>query len=154
MDTKCKYFHFWCFAILYKNMHLPFLHFCVLCHKYCTNYDLDWLSTSKWLSGSQFCNRFIHIYSKKMATNSWKMVLIERHSFRNSLHEPFKNFRALRLFVYLPALGLLSTKWVNIGSILFIAILFRIFGSTLTPKAVFWKLKYDNDEKKYIHCCV
>ena len=62
-------------------------------------------------------------------------------------YKPFRNFRALRLFVYLPALGLLSTKWVNIGSILFIAILFRIFGNTLTPKAVFWKLKHDNDKK-------
>ena len=36
-DTKCKYFHFWFFAILYKNTLLRFLHFFILCHNYCTN---------------------------------------------------------------------------------------------------------------------
>ena len=35
-DTKCKYFHFRFFAILYKNTHLHFLCFCVLCHNFCT----------------------------------------------------------------------------------------------------------------------
>ena len=36
-DTKSKYFHFGFLAILYKNMHLHFLHFCVLCHNFWTN---------------------------------------------------------------------------------------------------------------------
>ena len=36
-DTKHKYFHFRFFAILYKNTHLRFLCFCVLCHNFCTN---------------------------------------------------------------------------------------------------------------------
>ena len=36
-DTKCKYFHFHFFAILYKNTHLRFLCLCVLCHNFCTN---------------------------------------------------------------------------------------------------------------------
>ena len=35
-DTKCKYFHFRFFAILYKNTHLHFLCFCLLCHNFCT----------------------------------------------------------------------------------------------------------------------
>ena len=33
-DTKSKYFHFRFLAILYKNTHLHFLHFCVLCHNF------------------------------------------------------------------------------------------------------------------------
>ena len=36
-DTKHIYFHFRIFAILYKNTHLSFLCFCVLCHNFCTN---------------------------------------------------------------------------------------------------------------------
>ena len=36
-DTKCKYFHFHFFVILYKIKHLCFLHFCILCHNFCTN---------------------------------------------------------------------------------------------------------------------
>ena len=36
-DTKCKYFHFSFFAILYKNTHLHFLCFCALSHNFCTN---------------------------------------------------------------------------------------------------------------------
>ena len=59
-DTKGKYFHFFFFVILYKNRHLLllcFLCFCVFCHNLCTNSDLDSLSTSKWLSESQFCER-------------------------------------------------------------------------------------------------
>ena len=59
-DTECKYLYFWFFAILYKNRHLPllrFLHFSVFCHNFCTNKDLDSLSTSKWPSASQFYER-------------------------------------------------------------------------------------------------
>ena len=33
-DTKSKYFHFRFLAILYKNIHLHFLYFCVLCHSF------------------------------------------------------------------------------------------------------------------------
>ena len=36
-DTKRKYFHFHFFVILYKIKHLSFLHFCILCHNFCTN---------------------------------------------------------------------------------------------------------------------
>ena len=39
-NTKCIYFHFCFFAILYKNTplrFLRFLHFFGLCHNYCTN---------------------------------------------------------------------------------------------------------------------
>ena len=39
-DTKHKYFHFFFFAILYKNRYLHlfcFLRFCVFCHNLCTN---------------------------------------------------------------------------------------------------------------------
>ena len=36
-DTKHIYFHFRIFAILYKNTHLSFWCFCVLCHNFCTN---------------------------------------------------------------------------------------------------------------------
>ena len=36
-DTKSKYFHFRFLAILYKNTHLHFLHFCILCHNFWTN---------------------------------------------------------------------------------------------------------------------
>ena len=36
-DTEHKYFHFRFFAILYKNTHLYFLCFCVLCHNFCTS---------------------------------------------------------------------------------------------------------------------
>ena len=35
--TKSKYFHFRFLAILYKNTHLYFLYFCVLCHNFWTN---------------------------------------------------------------------------------------------------------------------
>ena len=39
-DTKSKYFHFSFFVIMYKNRRLgplPFLHFCVFCHNFCTH---------------------------------------------------------------------------------------------------------------------
>ena len=36
-DTKSKYFLFQFLAILYKNTHLHFLNFWVLCHNFCTN---------------------------------------------------------------------------------------------------------------------
>jgi hypothetical protein len=36
-DKKCKYFHFFFFAILYKNTCLRFCVFCVLCHNFCTS---------------------------------------------------------------------------------------------------------------------
>ena len=34
--TKYKYLYIRFFAILYKNTHLCFLNFCVLCHNFCT----------------------------------------------------------------------------------------------------------------------
>ena len=63
-DTKCKYFYFWFFAILYKNTLLHFFHFFILWHNYCTNKDLDMLSTSKWPSEPQFCQRWTCICQK------------------------------------------------------------------------------------------
>ena len=64
-DTKRKYFHFWFFAILYKNTLLHFLHFFILCHNFCTNQDSDSLSTSKYLPESHFCQRKPYSWQKK-----------------------------------------------------------------------------------------
>ena len=75
-DTKCKYFNFWCFAILYKNTYLHFLHFCILCGNYCTYQDLEELSNSKWWFGSLFCERQ-YIASQKMARNVSKMTIYQ-----------------------------------------------------------------------------
>ena len=37
---------------------------CILCHNFWTNYDLDLLSTSKWWSESQFCERYLWKWQK------------------------------------------------------------------------------------------
>ena len=65
-DIKCKY-SYSIFAFLYKNTQLLFfenLHFCILCHNLCTNYYLDSLSTLKWLSEHQFCERWAYSMQK------------------------------------------------------------------------------------------
>ena len=37
---------------------------CVLCHNFWTNYDLDLISTSKWMSEFQFCERYLCRWQK------------------------------------------------------------------------------------------
>ena len=49
---------------------------CTLCHNVCTNYDLDSLSTSKWPSGSQFCERSTHSWQKRAIYGS-KMTICQ-----------------------------------------------------------------------------
>jgi hypothetical protein len=56
-DKKCKYFHFFFFAILYKNTCLQFwcfLCFCVLCHNFCTSYMVAFVVGLK-------CLRKVHL---------------------------------------------------------------------------------------------
>ena len=38
---------------------------CILCHNFWTNYDLDLLSTSKWPSEVQFCDKYKGMYVSK-----------------------------------------------------------------------------------------
>ena len=44
----------------------------ILCHNFCTNYDFDLLSTSKWPPESQFCERW-----QKLARNGPKTATKE-----------------------------------------------------------------------------
>ena len=50
---------------------------CVLCHNFCTNYDLDLLSTSKLPSEPQFCVKDENIFGKK-----WPDMIVKRPFMR------------------------------------------------------------------------
>ena len=58
---------------------------CVLCHNFWPNYNLDLLSTSKWPSESQFCERLSYRW-QKMARNSHKTAICQSVLNRNSLY--------------------------------------------------------------------
>ena len=53
---------------------------CVLCHNFWTNQNLDQLSTSKWPSETQFCERWTYIW-QKMAGNGRNIVIYQYLSF-------------------------------------------------------------------------
>ena len=53
-DTKSKYFQFCFFCNFVQKRHMRF---CLLCHIFCTNKDLDSSSNSKWFSEAQFCEK-------------------------------------------------------------------------------------------------
>ena len=51
---------------------------CVSCHNFWTNQNLDQLSTSKWPSEPQFCERWTYIWQKK-----WPEMVVKRSFMRN-----------------------------------------------------------------------
>ena len=53
---------------------------CILCHNFWTNQNLDQLSTSKWPSEPQFCERWTYIWPK-MAGNGHNIVIYQYLSF-------------------------------------------------------------------------
>ena len=78
--TKGKYFYFHFFAILWQKTLLCFLGFWVLCHNFYINWVLDLLSTSKWPSEPQFCERCLCSWWKngqKWSYNSHLSVSFE-----------------------------------------------------------------------------
>ena len=56
---------------------------CVLCHNFWSNQDVDLLSTSKWPSEPQFCERWTYIWQKRARYGRSKY---KGHSFLYSLY--------------------------------------------------------------------
>ena len=61
---------------------------CILCHNFLTNQNLDQLSTSKWPSEPQFCERWTYIW-QKMAGNGRNIVIYQYLSFPIRLYLSF-----------------------------------------------------------------
>ena len=60
---------------------------CVLCHNFWSNQNVDLLSTSKWLSESQFCERWAYIWQKNGQKWLYKgHIYIKGHSFPYRLY--------------------------------------------------------------------
>ena len=73
--------------ILYKITKNGNGNICVLCHNFWTNHNLDQLSTSKWPSQPQFCEKWTYLW-KKMTGNGRKIVIYQYLSFRSDYIYP------------------------------------------------------------------
>jgi hypothetical protein len=83
-------FPFFC-DIVEKNAFMIFVFlysFGLLCHNCCTNHDSDLLSTSKWLSESQFCKRFSYSWHKNNQQWSYSGHLSDANFDDQSLIQP------------------------------------------------------------------
>ena len=64
---------------------------CVLYRNFWTNHNLDQISTTKWPSEPQFCERWTYIW-RKMARNYWFMRNIHFESVFSSKMSTFAHF--------------------------------------------------------------
>ena len=75
---------------------------CVLCHNFLTNWDTDPFSTSKWPSKSQFCERYLRRWQKKL------LKLVVKWSF---MSHKFCATVSTCLFISTPIFHV--TEWQN-----------------------------------------
>ena len=73
-DTEGKNTHFANVCFWTKSQKNGNGNICVLCHNFWTNQNLNQVSTSKWPSELQFCERCTYIW-QKMARNGLKTVI-------------------------------------------------------------------------------